>query len=87
MANIVAGIAGKAAEAVGLQRRWSSGLCDCFRETQSCLDVCCCMCCSVSRQCNAIDGRTNEMDCMVCCLSACAVCGKDAPQQMKPMGG
>ena len=61
--------ANKALSAAGIQRRWSSGLCDCCKEFGSCLDVMCCTSCQVSRQCEAIDGKENSMDCCTCILS------------------
>ena len=62
-------VAGTALQAVGIQRRWSSGLCDCCKDTGSCCDVYFCTACQVARQCNAIDGQINQNDMCLCCVS------------------
>ena len=69
MAAVLNQVAGAAMNAAGVTRQWSSGLCDCTRETQSCLDVVFCSPCQVARQCNAVDGQTNMNDGCLCCLS------------------
>jgi Cys-rich protein (TIGR01571 family) len=69
MAGLFNQVAGNALSAVGIKRQWSSGLCDCCRDTGSCCDVYFCTCCQVARQCNAIDGRSNQNDICLCCVS------------------
>ena len=57
---------GQVMAAVGIKREWSTTLCACCDETQSCLDVIFCMPCQMSRQCMAIDGAADNMDCCYC---------------------
>ena len=59
--------------ALGLKRPWSSDLCACCDETQSCLDVFFCLPCQMSRQCSALDDSPDTMDCCYCCCSLVAL--------------
>ena len=67
--DLVNQVKGTAMAAIGLARPWSSDLCDCSKENQSCLDVFCCYPCQISRQCAAIDGVQDYMDYCYCILA------------------
>uniref|UniRef100_A0A7S1R5D3 Uncharacterized protein n=1 Tax=Neobodo designis TaxID=312471 RepID=A0A7S1R5D3_NEODS len=56
-----------------MSSQWNTGLCACTMDVTQCLDTYCCGPCSVSRQCNAIEGRGDECDLMNCLIGAC--CG------------
>jgi Cys-rich protein (TIGR01571 family) len=59
---------------LGVHRTWDTGLCDCFAESYSCLDVACCLPCQISRQCSSLDGAEDTMmDCCYCCCSTAAL--------------
>ena len=69
MAGFINALAGNVAQVAGIQRQWSTGLCDCMKDTSSCCDIWFCTPCAVARQCNAIDGQSNTNDMCLCCAS------------------
>ena len=67
MAALINAVAGNALAAAGVARTWDSGVCECTKDTGSCLDVYCCTSCNGARQCNAIDGQEDSNDMALCC--------------------
>jgi Cys-rich protein (TIGR01571 family) len=45
---------------------FQTGLLGCTSDIPSCLDGCCCPCCQVGRQCNAVDGEVNSLAILPC---------------------
>ena len=69
MAGLIAGIQGAvggALSAVGVARRWNSGLCDCMQDTAGCCYIYCCTSCAGARMCAAIDGQESSLDMSLC---------------------
>lgn len=59
-------VAGNVMDAVGVQRQWHDGLCDCCSDMGLCCDVYWCTPCSAARMCNAIDGSRDNFDGALC---------------------
>ena len=54
------------------QTQWVDGICSCFSDCGSCMDVHFCQCCQIGRQCEAISGRPNNHSCLLCCCNCAA---------------
>jgi Cys-rich protein (TIGR01571 family) len=82
LGGITGAIGGAASGAAGetayrmVPKLWGDGICGCCSETAGCCDVVFCPFCQMSRQCAAVDGQPNTMDCAYClCAMAAAYQG------------
>ena len=46
-----------------------TGICGCCSDYKGCMDVIFCPCCQVGRQCAAVKGQPDQMECMPCFIT------------------
>lgn len=56
---------------VPMSQQWLTPLCGCFEDTTSCCDFICCPFCSVARQWDAVAGKNDSMNVLICLVNCC----------------
>lgn len=67
----IARAGGGAQPAVAMFPKWHSSFCDCFSDTESCIDTFCCLPCQLSRQHQALMGSPDTCDLGFCLYAHC----------------